>query len=544
MIQTTDFLVIGAGSAGLACALELAPLGQVTVLAKDHLELSASDWAQGGIAAVVDPEHDSVDQHLADTLRAGAGLCEEDRVRQILAAGPEAIQRLLAWGVNFDREQGHWQLTREGGHGIRRVLHYADRTGWQITRALLQQAQGQERIRLLAHTFVGELILQQGRCVGAWMQGTDGQWQALGARAVILATGGLGQLFRHTSNPAVATGDGLALAWRAGAPLVDVEFVQFHPTTLYSPGEPAFLLSEALRGEGGKLRLPNGERFLERYDARAELAPRDIVSQAIIQELKERNLPFVELDMRHSSTELLASHFPTISAHCRARGYDLSRQTVPVVPAAHYSCGGIWVDSHGQSTIPGLYAIGEVAWTGLHGANRLASNSLLECIVGAHSAALHLHGLASLPKRPRLDHQVRARKTFQVPQGVDRLRQDLQELLWDKMGILRRQAEMQVARRQIQAWQEQSPWPAEALPASRADWEWQSLLQVAELLSCGALERQESRGAHHDLDFPGQKEPRHLLQCRNWSAPQARNVGQPSASDATADDPAESRPGP
>ena len=529
---STDFLIIGAGSAGLACALELARLGQVTVLSKGPLDLSASDWAQGGIAAVLPDSDDSVAQHVADTLRVGAGLCEPSRVTEILGAAPAAIARLLDWGAAFDRHGDHWQLAREGGHQARRVLHRADHTGRSITRALLRRAEADARIQLQPNTIVGALQQNDTRVTGAWLRHADGQWQSLRARAVILATGGLGQIYRHTSNPDIATGDGIHLAWRLGAEIRDLEFVQFHPTTLYSPGEPAFLLSEALRGEGAILRLPNGERFMSKYDPRGELAPRDVVSRAIIRELQEHQLDFVELDISHAPAQLIEAHFPTIAQHCRARGYDPCEVALPVVPAAHYSCGGVTVDAAGKTSIPGLYAIGEVASTGLHGANRLASNSLLECIVSAHAAYRDLTGVAALPVISPTATPVPARSPAVRAESVVARRAALQSLLWGKVGILRDQSGMADALAQLQAWEQETLQPTEYLPGSRPEWEWQSLLRSALLITQGALQRHESRGCHYDCDFPDLLEPaRHLRQRRDWAQPQASAVGQ---SDATA----------
>ncbi|MDD3760724.1 MAG: L-aspartate oxidase [Acidithiobacillus sp.] len=539
----TDFLIIGAGSAGLACALELAALGRVTVLSKGPLEVSASDWAQGGIAAVLPDGDDSVAHHAADTERAGAGLCEPARVQDILSAAPDAIARLLHWGVAFDRQGEQWQLTREGGHQTRRVLHRADHTGRAITRALLHCAAANARIHLRPNTLVAALQQDDTRISGVWLRCGEGSWESLQARAVILATGGLGQVYRHTSNPNIATGDGIALAWRAGAAIRDLEFVQFHPTTLYDPGEPAFLLSEALRGEGAVLRLPNGERFMDQYDARGELAPRDVVSRAIIQEMQQHGLPYVELDIRHAPAQLIVEHFPTITAHCLARGLDPRNSTLPVVPAAHYSCGGISVDAAGRTGVPGLYAIGEVASTGLHGANRLASNSLLECIVAAHEAFRDLAGGPALPDLPRAEGKPPKAMPSLADGELAKRRQTLQGLLWEKVGILRDQRGMAAALAQLQDWAAETPWPAQQLPNSQAELEWHSLLRCALLITRGAIQRHESRGCHFDQDFPELREPpRHLNQRCDWSQPQTSDVGHTSASAASCVPPDERQP--
>ncbi len=524
-----DFLVIGTGAAGLSCALELAELGEVAVLGKGGLSESASDWAQGGIAAVTGDIPDSIEAHVADTLDAGAGLCHRDRVQQILGAAPAAIGRLIQWGVPFDREDGRWHLTREGGHSARRVLHQADHTGQAITRTLLRQASLHSRIHLFGQAFAGDLILREGSCQGVWALDTDGQWEAWVARAVILASGGLGQLYLHTSNPRGATGDGMALAYRAGAQLAGLEFVQFHPTTLYDPGQPAFLLSEALRGEGAILRLPGGGRFVERYDPRAELAPRDIVTRAIQREMMAKGLSHVELDISGQPAEKIRSHFPGIYAHCLARGYDLTRSPVPVVPAAHYSCGGIVTDMNGETTIPSLYAVGEVAWTGLHGANRLASNSLLECIVMAHFTARNiarkLAGRSRMPRpRPRRQDIPRC---SQVPDTwtVTETRHRLQAGMWEDVGILRSPSGMASALGRWEQWLKALfPEPCSLLPDQEAS-ELRNLLQTAILVTAGALHRQESRGCHYDTAFPHPRtEPLDLFQSRQWPEPQSRAV--------------------
>ena len=541
----TDFLIIGAGSAGLACALELAQIGAVLVVSKDTLELSASAWAQGGIAAVLADGEDSVAQHVADTLRAGAGLCEPTQVEEILAAAPAAIARLLRWGTEFDRLGEDWQRTREGGHSARRVLHRADHTGRSIIQALLHAAALHRNITLLPNTIVGALTQAAGRATGAWIQTENGQWQDLRARAVILASGGLGQVYLHSSNPSVATGDGLSLAWRAGIEIRDLEFVQFHPTTLYQPGEAAFLLSEALRGEGALLRLPNGERFMEKYDPRGELAPRDVVSRAIVREMQQHGLTHVELDMRHASPNLLAEHFPTITEHCRSRGHDPATTPLPVVPAAHYSCGGIRVDGVGRTQLPGLYAIGEVASTGLHGANRLASNSLLECIVCAHSVYADLAGQSTLPP---LSAAETPQQTLAPPIAVEllsRRRQALQDLLWNQVGILREQRGMADALAQLQAWEDEFPWPPGTLPSSRMALEWQGLLRSALLITQGALQRHESRGCHYDQDFLElSAQAQHLRQRQDWDGTRTSAVGHGDASDANADPLPQSAPEP
>lgn len=520
-----DFLIIGAGAAGLRAALGLAPLGRVAVLSKGEATDSASDWAQGGIAAVTDFVRDSIAAHVADTLAAGGGLCHRERVEAIVAAGPAVIEELAGWGVPFDREHGGWQLTREGGHGTRRVLHVADHTGAAITRTLLAQVHRENQIRIFPHAMALDLIQDDERCLGAWVLDAQGRIEAFTARAVVLASGGAGQVYQHSSSPRGANGDGLAMAWRAGAALANLEFIQFHPTTLYDPGQPAFLLSEALRGEGARLRLPGGEAFLEKYDQRAELAPRDVVARAMAMEISQRGIQHLCLDIHEQDCERIRRHFPGIYAHCQKRGYDLCREAVPVVPAAHYTCGGIVTDPSGQTTLPGLYAAGEAAWTGLHGANRLASNSLLECLVTARAIATHLAGLATLPAAASV---VPAKPNVlpALPADVAHERgRALQHLMWTQVGILRRQAELQRAMEQLTQWLEEDALAATGIAVEIAHNAFRNRLQCAWLMTRGALARHESRGCHYDADHPNPHQPpEDLIQCLGAAQPERRPI--------------------
>ncbi|MBU2808784.1 L-aspartate oxidase [Acidithiobacillus ferrooxidans F221] len=498
-----DFLVIGSGTAGLSTALGLSRLGRVALLSKGRADDSASDRAQGGIAAVMDMDHDSIALHVEDTLGAGAGLCHPQAVRQIIGRGPDAVRQLIDWGVPFDRQpDGSWHLTREGGHQARRILHSADTTGHVIESTLLRRVLAEPAIQMAEGHYASDLWLTEDRCQGAWVLPPKGDHPELWtARAVVLASGGAGQLYPHTSNPLVATGDGIALAWRAGAEIANLEFIQFHPTTLYQPGSQPFLLSEALRGEGAILRLPDGSTFLERYDPRAELAPRDIVARAIDLEMKQHQLDYVTLDISAQPATLVRRHFPAIFAHCRAQGYDLTRESIPVVPAAHYTCGGVVVDGAGRSTIPGLYAAGEVSSTGLHGANRLASNSLLECVVGAAAIVADLEGQARLPDRPR---QMPGRSPGQPTTAAHRtdisaLRQNLQANMWQAAGIVRNDEGLRAA---CAYWDERGTRISDSLCGPQPYQELRNLCQCAKILTCAALLREESRGCHFNSDHP------------------------------------------
>ncbi len=531
-----DFLIIGSGTAGLSAALGLARLGSVGILSKDQAAISASDWAQGGMAAVMDFTRDSITMHVEDTLGAGAGLCHPAAVSRIICAGPAAAQQLISWGVPFDQQaSGEWHLTREGGHRVRRVLHRADTTGHAIESALLAQLRQHPEISLMENHFVTDLWLQDGSCQGAWVLGNGSSMPELWtARAVILASGGAGQLYLHTSNPLVATGDGLALAYRAGAEIANLEFIQFHPTTLYDPDDTPFLLSEALRGEGALLRLPDGRTFLEQYDPRAELAPRDIVARAIDAEMKKNQLAYVTLDISAQPGERIRQHFPAIYAHCLEHGHDLTREPIPVVPAAHYTCGGIVVDQSGRSTVPGLFAAGEVSSTGLHGANRLASNSLLECVVGAASIVETLEGLAQLPEKP--DSSLHAcppsttRDRTIDKDHIETLRHDIQKLMWQSGGIIRNDRDMQQAIERLESMRNQI---GDVAGVSRAYQELRNMRQNAEILLRSALFRRESRGCHYNSDHPDtHNNPQDMISQRDREQPYARPIPAADA-DAT-----------
>ncbi|MEN9216237.1 MAG: L-aspartate oxidase [Gloeomargarita sp. HHBFW_bins_162] len=500
-----DVLVVGGGAAGLYGALSLPPQLRVGLLTKDPLERSASGWAQGGIAAVTDPE-DSWSLHTEDTLRAGAGLCDPEAVRFLVSQGGACIERLLALGVAFDRYGEGLALTLEAAHSRPRILHAADRTGRELVTTLAEQVCQQPHIRVVDQALVFDLWVEAGQCCGVrvWHEGTVQTWRC---GAVVLATGGGGQLFHPTTNPPASTGDGVAMAWRAGATLRDVEFVQFHPTALAVPGAPALLISEAVRGEGAHLLNHQGERFMFRYHPDGELAPRYVVSRAIFQELRQSGQPHVWLDVRPIEPSRVERRFPNILHTCRQWGIDPLQELVPVAPAAHYWMGGILTDLHARTTMPGLYAIGEVASTGVHGANRLASNSLLECLVfGAQLREIQLTPPSALPAPLATTTEVNWEQLAHI-------RQELPVLMGQRAGIARDEVGLNLALQQVHQWHTQVP----ALPPLTADFpsmrlwaETRNLLDCAYLVLRSALARRESRGSHYRLDWP---EPSPALQA-------------------------------
>jgi L-aspartate oxidase len=500
--QFTDVLVIGAGIAGIRAALEIPSDLNVLVLNKDRLDESNSSYAQGGIAGVMSPE-DTFDNHIEDTLVAGAGLCERAVVEMVVREAPHQISDLIRFGVNFDLEGGALALTREGGHSHRRIVHaLGDATGFEVMRALITRAKETPNITLRGETFTLDLLTHEGRCVGAvvWRPGvgTSLVW----ARQVILASGGCGMVYRETTNPPVATGDGMAAAWRAGAELRDMEFMQFHPTVLYVAGSARFLISEAVRGEGAYLRDVNGDRFMLNEDSRHELAPRDVVSQAIFRTMERTQHPTVYLDLSHLDPKRVQERFPGISKVCRSFGLDITKDRIPVRPGAHYMVGGVTVDMHGRTSVAGLWAAGEVTSSGLHGANRLASNSLIEglvygtlCARGATEAARSAAGdLRALPLSYRVPHP---------PNGdgldVTDLTNSLRSLMVRNMGIVRDARRMREATRDVEFW---CRYGLTREFDARAGWELQNLLTVARLMIRSALTREESRGTHFRGDFP------------------------------------------
>jgi len=507
----TDVLVIGSGAAGLSLALHVADTAAVTVLAKGPLPEGSTWYAQGGISAVV-AATDSFESHVADTLAAGAGLCDPEAVRFTVRHGPASIDWLASLGVGFTRDaagRAGYHLTREGGHGHRRVIHAADATGRAVEERLLAHARAHPNIRLLEHRNAVDLVTRgRGRdrvCIGAYvLDKGSGRIDAARARAVVLATGGASKAYLYTSNPDGATGDGIAMAWRAGCRVANMEFMQFHPTCLFHPRAKSALISEAVRGEGGRLLLPDGGRFMPRFDERAELAPRDIVARAIDHEMKRLGTECVYLDISHRGRSFVEAHFPNIAAQCAQFGFDLAGEAIPVVPAAHYTCGGVTTDLAGRTDIETLYAIGETACTGLHGANRMASNSLLECLVFARSAASDI--AASLDQRP----------TPAWPGAWDETRvtdsdeevvvahnwDELRRFMWDYVGIVRSRKRLERARNRIDLLGAEIAEYYSSFRVTNDLLELRNIAVVADLIIRSAAGRHESRGLHFTIDQP------------------------------------------
>ncbi len=508
-MHPSDVLIIGGGLAGLSCALQLAERHQVTVLAKRELEMSSSQWAQGGIAAVLS-EGDSFDAHVHDTMVAGAMLNDLPATRFVVEHGPEAIAWLRAQGVPFDTEGSALHLTREGGHSQRRIAHVADATGAAVQRTLLAAARAHPRITLLENLVAVDLITSRHmdmadgqRCWGAYALNTaSGRVETFAAPHTVLATGGAGKVYRYTTNPDTASGDGIAMAWRAGCRVANMEFIQFHPTCLYHPKAKSFLISEAVRGEGGILRLPDGTRFMPAHDERAELAPRDVVARAIDFEMKKHGLDCVHLDITHKGEDFIRHHFPTIYQRCLDLGIDMAREPIPVVPAVHFTCGGVLTDLAGRTDLPGLYAVGEVAYTGLHGANRLASNSLLECVVfgSAAARAIATQTPPALPSpRPWDESRVSdADELVVISHNWDELRR----LMWNYVGIVRTNKRLERAAHRIALLDAEVHEFYANFRVNRDLLELRNLLQVAELIVRSAQLRHESRGLHYSLDWP------------------------------------------
>jgi L-aspartate oxidase len=486
----TDYLVVGAGVAGLRAAIELADAGRVLVVAKDSLRESSSEYAQGGVAVALSDE-DEVGLHESDTLAAGDGLCNPAAVHTLVEEGPAAIQQLIEWGAEFDREGGRLLFAREGAHSRSRVLHsHGDSTGKEIARTLYHKAASLPSVTFRSFSAVVDLLTSEGRVTGALaMEDPAGRLVPIRARQVLLATGGLGCVFLDTTNPDVATGDGVAVAWRAGATISDIEFVQFHPTALHIDGAPRFLLSEALRGEGAHLLNSRGERFMLGRHPMAELAPRDVVSRCIVEEMQREGSRHVFLDLSGRGPDFVKNRFPRIHSTCLFYGIDLDLQPAPVHPAAHYAMGGVWTDLSGRTSVDGLWAAGEVACTGVHGANRLASNSLLEGLVFGARAG---RAIRTLPAPPLTDAM--AAPTLSAPLCSE---DQLRRIATDFCGILRSAEGLQKALRSLQEMF------GEGRPVvSRADVELANRSTLIQLIALSALAREESRGAHRRIDYP------------------------------------------
>ena len=500
----TDILVIGSGIAGLACALAAAENEdlEVLVLAKSDLKESATRWAQGGIAAVVLPERtgDSLQDHIQDTVEVAAGLANEENLHIMVSEGVDRVKELVEFGTNFDRNtDGDLQLTREGAHSFARILHRGDTTGQEITRAMVEAVLEHKNILCRPGTFAIDLLDREGACIGALVTNETGELEAIWARQTILATGGAGRLYRETTNPSIATGDGLAMAFRAGAELVDLEFIQFHPTTLYLAGADRFLITEAIRGEGGVLRTKSGEAFMERFHPLADLAPRDIVSRSILEIMKETGENRVWLDLAAIAPERIRERFPRILELSRSFGIDILSQPLPVRPSAHYSIGGIATDSHGRTSVPGLLAAGEAACTGVHGANRLGSNSLLEGLVFGHRSGLEAARAAAGLARPDGSPEVDAAEKPGGSLDLADLLSSLKSLVWYKVGVERNGKDLSNALEQLSTW---TAYPLAADFRDIESWTLQNMLQTAWLLTYCALRRQESRGVHFRADHP------------------------------------------
>ncbi|XQW84310.1 L-aspartate oxidase [Thalassotalea piscium] len=507
-----DVLIIGSGAAGLTLALHLAKNADVIVLSKSVVSAGSTMYAQGGVAAVFD-ENDSITSHVADTLVAGAGLCDEAIVEYTASNAKKCLQWLIEQGVSFDKEEDaqgkdHYHLTREGGHSHRRILHSADATGHAIQTTLVDRVKEHNRIRVFERFNAIDLIrTQEGdkACIGAyiWNRNTE-KVESIFAHKTILATGGASKVYQYTSNPDIASGDGVAMAWRAGCRVANMEFNQFHPTCLFHPKAGNFLLTEALRGEGAILRRPDGSRFMPSFDERAELAPRDIVARAIDYEMKRLGADCMYLDISHKSPEFIQQHFPTIYEKTQALGIDITKQPMPVVPAAHYTCGGVIVNQEGLTDTPNLYAIGEVTYTGLHGANRLASNSILECLVFARAAALDIEkSLVPNQKYLTLPHWDESRVTDSDEEVVIQHNwHELRLFMWDYVGIVRTTKRLERALHRVELLQREIEDYYQNFRVSNNLLELRNLVQVAELIIRSAMERKESRGLHYTLDYP------------------------------------------
>ena len=503
-----DVLVIGSGLAGQSAAIRLAETCKVGLISKRTIDESASSRAQGGIAAVLDRE-DSIEDHIRDTLIAGGHLNDPAATRFVIENGRRAIQWLIEQGVEFTRGDAGYHLTREGGHSARRVIHVADATGFAVQEALTRKVRQHPNITILEHHIAIDLItgeklgISENRCYGAYaLDNTKGEVVTIGAQHTLIATGGSGKVYLYTTSPDTSTGDGVAMAWRAGCEVANMEFIQFHPTCLYHPQAKSFLISEAVRGEGGLLRLPDGTRFMPDHDARGELAPRDVVARAIDFEMKKRGLDCVYLDISHKPADFLKEHFPNIMARCLELGINITKEPIPVVPAAHYTCGGIVSDLHARTSIAGLYVAGEASCTGLHGANRLASNSLLECLVFSEAAAKDIlaQPKINLPRLPEWDESRVSDPDEEIV--ISHNWDELRRFMWDYVGIVRTTKRLQRAQHRIRLLEKEIHEYYSNFRVCHDLIELRNLVVTADLIVRCALKRHESRGLHFSRDYP------------------------------------------
>jgi L-aspartate oxidase len=518
-MRNVDFLVIGSGIAGLSFALKAAKHGKVLIVTKSNEDESNTKYAQGGVAVVVDKKEDSFEKHINDTLIAGDGLCDRNIVEIVVTEGPDRISEIIEYGAKFDKDKtGFYDLAKEGGHSEHRVLHYKDITGFEIERSLLEEIHQNPNIEILTHYFAVDLITQHHtgefvnrhsdniECYGIYALNTaDNTIEKITSKITVLAAGGAGHIYSSTTNPTIATGDGIAMAYRAKAKVRNMEFIQFHPTALYNPGEyPSFLISEAVRGFGGVLKRRNGDEFMYEYDERGSLAPRDIVARAIDAEMKKSGDDFVYLDIRHRKKEDLLSHFPNIYAKCLSIGIDMTKDMIPVTPACHYMCGGVLVDEFGRSSIKGLYACGEVTSTGLHGANRLASNSLLEALVFSHRIYLdakdrlnELNVPTHIPDWNDQNTQL-SNEDILVTHNI----REMQKMMSDYVGIVRSDFRLERAMRRLRLLYEETEEFYKKTKLSVKLCELRNLIQVSYIVIKSATERKESRGLHYTTDYP------------------------------------------
>ncbi len=516
----TDTLVIGSGIAGLFFALKAATIGNVIIITKKERSDSNTNWAQGGIAAVL-TQDDSYDLHIADTLACGAGLCKRDAVEALVKEGPEHVKELMRLGADFTMRDGELDLGREGGHSKHRIVHAADLTGREVERALLANVAKNPNIQILEHHAAIELITEHHlrkktndiTCYGVYaLDAHTGRFKKILAKSTLLASGGAGHVYLHTTNPPIATGDGIAMAYRAGAEIHNMEFVQFHPTSLYHPNAKSFLITEAVRGFGGILKTKRGDAFMQKYDERKDLAPRDIVARAIDSEMKKSGDEFVYLDISHKPADAVREHFPNIYERCLHFGIDITKDLIPVVPAMHYLCGGVATDLYGRTTINRLYACGEVSSTGVHGANRLASNSLLEALVFSHRAFLDMKNAHSNIEN-RVEFPDWDESGTESPEEwilVSHNRREVQQVMSDYVGIVRSDLRLQRAMRRIEFLKEETEAYYKRTKISAELLELRNIIKVAKLIIEGAMKRRESRGLHYTTDYPN-TDDKHFL---------------------------------